>query len=720
VVPEVDASVEETEPLLTIDDPGPIAPAVDPTLGGRCLDDAQCDDGIACTFDECDLELERCKATPDDSLCQDDSYCNGLESCRPRVGCEPGQAVACDDRSPCTLDRCDEATRGCARTARDVDGDGDVDAHCPQSVDDIEGTPGVVYGADCDDRDPTVSSEHPEVCDNDRDDDCDGEVDEGQCAQLSGDNCRSELVVTEPSVLTLDLGALSADVASLCGAQGAADAIVWIEVPADKALYVRATSNVADVALAVQRTCGDVGTELVCNWGNRESQATGSRLSVAVAAATEVAGERVALRVSAEGLGPAQVELEVEFEPVPEPLVNDDCSGALRIQPDEPLLVDLRTARAEGSSHCATPRAAGGGVLEPLGSPWADASYELVLEEAQDVTVYAVTEDDAAQPALALFSGGCGAESEVVCTRGNDSELFVRSLPAGTYQLLVAATVPAPVHVVLALTEPSTAPAGEQCEPPLDLPLGEATVLDPIQFADDLRLGCSNFGRDLALEFELEERSDVLLRARASAAERVAVALATDEGECLSEQLACGASLRGQPRVAVHNLAAGSYRAALESEIGNPLEALLLRRPARAPVVVAVADNCDDPLPVPAVGGFFTGDTARAGSDFTASCDLAGVAVGGSSDQLLALSFEDPTRLVLLSRGSEIPLLVNLRSGQTCPGTEVERGCFVADGPEQGGYFERVLPAGDYWLQVMGYAGGAGRWELEIFTDASR
>ena len=55
------------------------APVVDPTLGGPCNDDAQCDDQIDCTFDACDKTLSRCRNTPDDTKCSDNVFCNGGE-----------------------------------------------------------------------------------------------------------------------------------------------------------------------------------------------------------------------------------------------------------------------------------------------------------------------------------------------------------------------------------------------------------------------------------------------------------------------------------------------------------------------------------------------------------------------------------------------------------------------------------------------------------------
>src|SRR4051812_17400207 len=55
---------------------GGSGPGVDPTLGGPCVDDGQCDDALACTHDACDLALGRCRFTPDDAPCQNTLYCD--------------------------------------------------------------------------------------------------------------------------------------------------------------------------------------------------------------------------------------------------------------------------------------------------------------------------------------------------------------------------------------------------------------------------------------------------------------------------------------------------------------------------------------------------------------------------------------------------------------------------------------------------------------------
>ncbi len=109
-----------------------------------CTDSGDCDDGIACTTDDC--VGDSCQNLPDNDACEDgdactDDVCNGLsgcmniatncadgdactvDSCDPVAGCTH-DPLACDDGDACTLDTCDPAS-GCVFETLDCD-DGDA------------------------------------------------------------------------------------------------------------------------------------------------------------------------------------------------------------------------------------------------------------------------------------------------------------------------------------------------------------------------------------------------------------------------------------------------------------------------------------------------------------------------------------------------------------------------------------------------------------------
>lgn len=78
-----------------------------------------CFDGIGCTVDACDMQTGQCTYTPDNALCDDGSFCNGVEVCGLLTDCMPGTPPSCDDDIACTQDSCDEAANACVHEADD-------------------------------------------------------------------------------------------------------------------------------------------------------------------------------------------------------------------------------------------------------------------------------------------------------------------------------------------------------------------------------------------------------------------------------------------------------------------------------------------------------------------------------------------------------------------------------------------------------------------------
>lgn len=91
----------------------------DPELGCQDGADPVCNDGVPCTVDVCDAATDACKYTPDDSLCIDQLFCNGVEVCDPVLGCQDGPDPVCDDGVLCTRDVCDTATDACQHVPDD-------------------------------------------------------------------------------------------------------------------------------------------------------------------------------------------------------------------------------------------------------------------------------------------------------------------------------------------------------------------------------------------------------------------------------------------------------------------------------------------------------------------------------------------------------------------------------------------------------------------------
>jgi hypothetical protein len=73
---------------------------IDPATGARVLN---CDDGIACTRDECNELANVCEHIPVHTVCDNSDLCDGVEQCEPsnedadEEGCIPGRPMICDD-----------------------------------------------------------------------------------------------------------------------------------------------------------------------------------------------------------------------------------------------------------------------------------------------------------------------------------------------------------------------------------------------------------------------------------------------------------------------------------------------------------------------------------------------------------------------------------------------------------------------------------------------
>ena len=130
-------------------------------MDGRCVPGSSpCGD----TAPYCDEAADRCATCIDDAQCDDGLACNGAERCNSGR-CTDGTPIRCDDGLACTADRCTEPTGACAHEGPDRDGDGHIAAGC-------------VSGDDCNDMDSTVYPGAAERC-NVTDNDCDGRCDEG-------------------------------------------------------------------------------------------------------------------------------------------------------------------------------------------------------------------------------------------------------------------------------------------------------------------------------------------------------------------------------------------------------------------------------------------------------------------------------------------------------------------------------------------------------------
>ncbi|MEY2934601.1 MAG: hypothetical protein RL033_5350 [Pseudomonadota bacterium] len=652
-------------------------------FGAPCVDDAQCDDGIDCTLGVCDPELGVCRFSADDARCDDGVFCNGSERCELRLGCRPGPPTTCTDATPCTIDVCDEATRSCLRRPRDVDGDGDVDANCEA-------------GRDCNDLDPDVSSQAPELCGDGVDDDCDGEVDEAGCQLPRFDTCADPLLLTaagsyvlEPSGAQLDYGAGCAPVGPTLR-----ELILELRVPAGPArdYDLLARTALGELALATIDVCGGNPVEERCRHGS--FLPTGEGVS------------RLRLHSLAPGSYPvyvwstagAPVQLEVAELPGSAEPANRSCATAQELTPGEALTLNLALAGEPLESGCGT----------NLG----DLFYTFTLAQAADVRLSAQALDDLGLPRLSLRDETCvEAEAELSCSQGAVALVRRHSLAAGTYRVALSSSAPGDVQLLLELGPPTAAPATDRCSGAPELIANRTQEASFVDHSADIEANCAPAFTDAAWVLELAEPSDVLLSARFSPGDVGAVAL-VEEACGVADVRGCSRAGVSPARISEQGVPAGRYRVVLESARALPATLTAAVRPARARTLVPNSDDCIGILTIPTEGGFFQGNTQNHDNDFSASCDFA--TPNGSPDQLLHLVLDRPRRVLLDMRGSNFDTLLSVRQGAVCPGTELLGGCSVGAGEDQS-YLDLELPAGEYFLQVDGYAGSFGAWFLDVF-----
>jgi hypothetical protein len=676
-----------------------------PPLAGAepCNDDSQCGDGIDCTVDSCDLKRGRCVHAPDDSVCDDGVYCDGVETCDATLGCQQGPVVSCSDAYACTIDTCVEATQSCEHTPRDADGDGDPPIACG--------------GTDCNDFDPLVSGKASEICGNGIDDNCNGQIDESPCVNPLYDRCGDALEIKAAGSYSVSTVGAGQDYAISCEHKATTssafrDIVIAITVPDGGpqdvdvvAVMQRSGPRLTDgeLVLAATDQCGKAAGETACVQG------------VATATFDDVA--RLVLRGAAPGAHAvyvatdreADVELHVNFLEPTSPPANETCGTSQTLVPGAPVDVLLAGLSTDLTTACTVDTG--------------EVVYDFALSAPADVHLQAVALDDYGDPVVSLRDATCvSAASELTCRSASPADLFVRALPAGSYKVALAGTGPAEVELVLSLGSATKAPATQGCADPPALEPGVTEQVSLADATDAVQIGCLIGAPDATYALKLSEASDVLLLESGSAGDTGGLLLAEAPCATTADADACQSSDQWPVRTVAHGVGPGSLRAVAETQDGNPATITALTRPAVSSVFVQGADQCADAYEIPETGGRFEGNTANEYAEYDASCDYGGQPPGGAPEQMLKLTLATRRRVVLDASGSSYQTLIVVRNADTCPGDEIEGTCSVTytgsgDTSFTYSFVDTVLDPGSYYLQIDGYNGDNGRWALEVFTS---
>ncbi|MCB9601107.1 MAG: hypothetical protein H6720_12260 [Sandaracinus sp.] len=578
------------------------------TVGAPCASNAQCDDGcfcngvercvegacvagtdpcrdtVDCTVDGCDEMLGACVFTPDDTTCSDGDACNGAEVCDPRVGgCRSASPLYCNDEDSCTVDSCDTAT-GCVFEPRDLDGDGYRDARCG--------------GEDCDD-DPRfgtmINPGADEVCDNRRDDDCDGSRDyyDLDCTPTN-DACASATVLPGAGTFSGATRGLTSTTNLGCSSSTtAADAFFTFTLAEPQDVWITAAgSTTTTVALREAANC-ERGPELACVSG---SPSTLLRRSLP-------AGQHF---VVVESSSATVFDLTLRFEPPTAVPPVDRCDGStLDISAGGTFTGLFAETNDDYTLLCNS-------TARP------DAAYRLVLDAPKDVVLEATTSGGGSpSTSLALVANCSDRDTTLRCqSNGRPGRVVYRDLPAGTYYVLLesSSTTASMWSLTATITDPGPRPPGDACSSAVDITAGPGTA--SLGTAErDVTTSCggtSSLLRDLVFTFELTSTRDV--RVTTNGAGYHGAALQTECG-VVSSELRCRQASSPQVQ-SWRSLPAGRYWVVVDTTLssGNVTASVETSDPTPVPP----NDRCDGAIPLS--GSVARRDTLTGFEDDVSAC----------------------------------------------------------------------------------------------------
>lgn len=637
-------------------------------MDGVCVaGDPPCDDGVECTADVCDEEGRTCTFEPNDAACADDDMCNGEERCVPFAGCRPGLRLTCTDGDPCTVGSCDPAT-GCSFEVRDLDGDGFADNRCG--------------GDDCFDDPVDGASVYPgaeEICDNDRDDNCNGLVDarEPQCLGTY-DDCDTAAVLPGPGVYVRTTRGLTSNTTLGCRAAGT-DAFFRFTLTRrqDVEAQLAVDSGSGSVAIRTASTCAN-GPDSHC--GNTS--------------------------VLARDLAPGEYVIVVKTSTPTSFVLTLSFLDATPIQPVDVCDEDTTAITASGTYTGFFTDVNDDYELacRSTSASWRDVAYKLVLTEASDVQLRARTSGSGTTSTyLSLVRDCTSADSSLACAQASEAMIERLSLPAGTYYVLIESSrTDASTWTLTADIQPARPRAeADSCLSAVDITGATATIpISSLVFDSGTSCGgTTTSARDANFFFTLTDTQDVLLTTEAPGIHYVAVG--SQCGNRAAETFCTSGTPRVQRRFL--RLPAGTYHVTVAMSLSSG--DLRVSAEILPPTFPPANDSCAAPADL-ADATMFDGDLLAAGDDVD-SC-----APSGSPDALHRLVLTERKNVTAVARrtdGNTEPIYLGLRTACDAPSSDL---VCTSGAPA---LLNRTLDPGTYYFVIESTASFVGPYSLIVY-----
>jgi hypothetical protein len=661
-------------------DDGCYCNGVEACRGGTCVaGDDPCVDAVPCTVGACLEETDTCFQEPVHAMCSNGDACDGMEVCDPAFGgCRPASPLYCNDENACTVDSCDPA-RGCVHVLRDLDGDGFVDSRCG--------------GDDCDD-DPRFGRDifpgAREVCNNRRDDNCDGlrDYNDPSCMPTN-DTCATAERLPGAGTYSGSTRSLRSDYTLSCGS-GSADAVFTFSLAAPADVRVTPSgAGLGGVAIRALSACA-TGPDLRCG---------GGASPVAFVRSLPAGDYAIIVKTTTPGIFDLTLRITEPTTVPPTDLCNETT----------------RDISAGGTFT---------GMWEETGNDYApacgtilrdapDAAYRFVLTSPKDVRITATA--TGSYNTVLSVTPNCGMPSAALsCVSAAAPEFRRRAMEPGTYYVLVepvVATSPG-WSLTASITDPVPPPSGDACVSAATItPSTPGRVAVSTLEADGLP-SCQTSGsgfRDAFFTFELTELRDVELNISAGGGFPSAF---------FSVQTSCGVpgsdlrcrSFSPTTSQRFRSLAPGRYFVHVNTTATTG--DVTVSMTTSAPTPVPPNDRCAGAIVVdPAAVVTTRRDTLTGFED-----DVAGGSCGGFSAPDAFYTFTLLTRksvnISATSATSSTTAYAVLRSA-ACNGSVVQ----CASGTPTASIV-RTLDPGTYFLQVEQPAASAGDFTAQfVFTD---